>query len=507
MASAKTPFVWDKTGIVIEFLRNLSMCNHSASYDPDTPLSPPEADGGNQHSGALVLSTKDFPVFAQSCPAAAACTGFGTLPGAGCVVVTLPDAADAIDKLISVCNDGLVLVIRIPAGTSHAHAGLISLNAFLPLLMLPRNRTEARTIHLLGRVLNVNARFSCFVVNESSMQPPEKLSPLLSAVHFTPGTDAMQHLLLHAFVLHNSKSLVASLCVTRQRFLSTDVQNDETNSQLIEEMNCLSSFVVADHGQECADNATVISTHSMTLLSENLKKIEKCLETLRRSKASLLRMQSLMTQLNSSLLELLPYTAPYRPSLSLAIAACASSAGLANLYQRFFSLFHLSFVENMTSNASSPSKRSKSIKTPAPGANAISNIFRALCALIPQSIRLPVVVCALQDYMGGKGGLELLVNLPPPTSPPARKMTQNQQSNPLSGSSATVGSAAISSATASKSTANPVKKLAKGVAATTVASGVPAPETAAHNLNPGPAWMPVDKFERLTKVICLRAVC
>ncbi len=502
MASAHTPIVCDKTGALLEFLRNMSMCNHSASHDADAPLPPLDSDGKGHHSGLLVRSTLDFPLFKQSCPAAAAFTGFGKLSGAGCVIITLPDSNNIVDKVISACNSGQFLVLRIPAQISHAAAALCSLNAFIPLFLLPKFRNEPQTVHVFDRVITVSARFACLIMNESNLQPQGNVVPLLSMFHFTPSTDAMQQLLLQAFVLHNNKSIISSICVMRQRILCSVVEKDEVQFKLFNALNSLSACAVSNQCHDSETNVSAYSTESTALLFNNLKNIELCLEKLKRSKASLLRSQTLLSQLNSSFLELRPYLHPYHPSLALAAVSSAANMNIMNMYQLFFFLLHTSFVES-TASKSSPSKRNKSAKEPSIGTNVASFIFRELCSLIPQNLRLPVVLCALQDYMGGKDGLILLIHTPLPTTFATRKIVKPQQlvSNSVSNAGPVIGSAS-----SSKSSAMSIKKSGKGPASTTVISSAPAPEDISQVVHLCPTWMPIDTYERFTQVICSHAL-
>jgi hypothetical protein len=203
-----------------------------------------------------------------------------------------------------------------------------------------------------------------------------------------------------------------------------------------------------------------------------------------------------MMQLNSSLAELLPYTSVYRPSLSIAAASSGISNSATNMYHVLFSLLHSSFVEGAVSN-SSPNKRNKSTNTPGPGVNVASSIFRSLCSLIPQDLRLPISVCALQDWMGGQDGLKLLVNAPLPPSFHNRRIIKAHQSVPA----ALAASNGITSASTAKTNANPSKKSGKGSTSSTVVSNVSVPDSVQHFVHLGPAWLPVDKYERLKKVL------
>jgi hypothetical protein len=497
MVSAKTPFVFDKSGVVIEFLRHISTCNHSSLHDKDAMCSPPEFHFNGENSKVLIRSTSDFPAFVRSCAASAACTGRGVVQGAGCVIITLLDLVDALDKVISACSDGCVLVLRIPAQASHASAAFQSLISLIPLLLLPKIRKDFQTVQILGRIVTVNVRFTCVIVNESGMQPLRKLAPLLSVVQFTPSSDALQQLLLRAFVVHSSKSLVTSLSVMQQRFLCYLVENDETQLKLLQELNCLCAFAGNHLGPDAAATADICSNHNMNILSENLKKIESSIDTLKNVQMSLSRVQSLMMQLNSSLAELLPYTSVYRPPLSLAAVSSGINIGVTNMYYVLFSLLHSSLVETASSN-SSPNKRNKSTNTPGPGANVASSIFRALCSLIPQDLRLPTSMCALQDWMGGQDGLKLLVDAPLPSSFHNRRIVKTQQSVP----SVAATSNGIASASSAKTNANPPKKSGKGSTSSTVVSNVSVPDSVQHFVHLGPAWLPVDKYERLKKVPC-----
>lgn len=498
MVSAKTPFVFDKTGVVLEFLRHISTCNHSSSHDKDAMCSPPEFHFNGENSKVLIRSANDFPAFVRSCPAAAACTGRGVSQGAGCVIITLLGVVDALDKVISACNDGRVLVLRIPAQALHASAAFRSLISLIPLLLLPKIRKDLQTVQILGRIVTVNVRFTCVIVNESGMQPLRELAPLLSVVQFTPSSDAMQQLLLRTFVMYSSKSLITSLCVMRQRFLCSIVESDEMKLKLLQELNCLCAFAGNHHVPDPAAASDVMcSIENMNILSENLKQIESRIESLKRSKLSLSRVQSLMMQLNSSLAELLPCTSVYRPSLSLAAASSGICISSTNMYHLLFSLLHSSFVEGAAVSNSSPNKRNKSTNTPGPGTHAASSIFRALCSSIPQDSRLPISVCALQDWMGGQDGLKLLVNAPLPPSFHNRRIIKAHQSVPA----APTTSNGISSASTAKTNANPSKKSGKGSTSSTVISNVSVPDSVQHFVHLGPAWLPVDKYERLKKVL------
>jgi hypothetical protein len=149
MASLQIPFVFDRTGIVLEFLKNMTLCNHSVSHDDDAPLPPPQTEISNDSSGVLVHSTRDFPIFVRACSAAAAWTDAGRAPGADCVVLTMPESNDAIDIVTSACNDGRLLIFRIPAQKLHAAAALQNLIAFVPLLSLSKFRNPDIRVRLL----------------------------------------------------------------------------------------------------------------------------------------------------------------------------------------------------------------------------------------------------------------------------------------------------------------------------------------------------------------------
>ena len=502
LASVQTPFVFDRTGVVLEFLQNLSSCNHSVSHDDDAPLPPPQIESSSDSSGLLVRSTRDFPIFVRSCLAATAWTDGGRTAGADCVVLTLPDSNDVIDVVTSSCNEGRLLVIRIPAQKSHASTALRSLNAFVPLLALSKVRRDGETVYFMGRVVTVHIRFACVIVNESNIEPFSELLPLLSVIRFTPGPDAMQQLLLRDFVFYNSMSLITSLCVMQQRLLCSIVENDSIKMRLIDELSSLSRFVSSSCGKDDQANPVPTSAEGMALLSSNLHNIEKCIDVVSRNKTSVSRVKALLLQLNASLAELMPYTTQYHPSLALAAASSANDLSASNMYHVFFSYFHSSFDENATGN-SSPSKRNKTIKTSAgTGPAAAALVFRVLCALIPQKLRLPIAICALQDWMGGKDGLMLLVNAPLPPSSLARKIVKAAQPVHLSNVHATAGT--ISTGPVVKSSVTAPKKSSKGPSSVSgIIPGVSVPEVgvSGHIVHPGPSWMPIETYARLQQVI------
>jgi hypothetical protein len=494
MASAKTPFIIDRTGVAVEFLRSMSLCNHSASHDNEEHISPPDSSSNEERVGGLVRSTNQFPVFVKSCPAAAVCTGFGKLPGAGCVIVTLPYSNSDIDKVASACNDGCLLVIRIPARELQTPASLC-LNVFLPLLLLPKLRQDVQTISILGRLLVVNVNFSCFVVSERDWSPHEQVYPLLSIVQFTPGYDAMQQLLLRVHVSHNNMGSFTSLCLMQQRLLSSVVKTDSIKMRLLDELDIFSAFVETMQVGDSTANTMVSSDQSSAVFSHSLDKIEEYLEYTTHMKVAMVRVQSLVRQTNASFAELLPHTLQYGPSLALAAASSAANVSLSNMYQDFFSLFHSAFFVPASAE-SSPSKR-KSLKTPGPGTNAAARIFRALYCLIPQNIRLPIAMCALKDWMGGNHGLDLLLHAPMPSSSIPKNFIKIQQ---------TLASAANVPAAApiigsSKSISNPLKKPAKGSTPNIVGTSVVAPEVdPTQTSHAGPTWMPVEQYATLMKV-------
>jgi hypothetical protein len=502
MASAKTPFVMDSTGVAIEFLRSMSLCNHSTSHDNEELMSQLDSNSNEEHVGVLIQSRRRFPAFVKSCPAAAVCTAFGKVPSAGCVIVTLPDSNFAIDKVASACNDGCMLIIRIPAHESQSSASMLCLNAFLPLLSLPKLRQDVQTIKLLGRILVVSVKFSCFVVSEGDWFPREQLHPLLSIVQFTPGYDVMQQLLLRAHASHNSKGLLTSFCVLQQRFLSFVVKIDSIKIRLLDELDVFSSFVTNMHEGDYTTDTAVSSDQRNVIFSHNLDKIEECLEIATQTKVAMLRVQSLMRQTNTSLAELLPHTLQYGPSLALAAASCAANVSTSNLYQDFFSLLHSAFTLPAATD-SSTSRRTNALKTPGPGTNAAARIFRALCCLIPQNIRLSIAICALKHWMGGDDGLSLLLHAPMPSSPLPKNLIKIQQT--LASTSNMTAAAPIIGF--SKSIPNPPKKPGKSSTPITVATSVMAPENApTHVSHMGPIWMPIEQYTTLKKVVAARCM-
>ena len=135
--------------------------------------------------------------------------------------------------------------------------------------------------------------------------------------------------------------------------------------------------------------------------------------------------------------------------------------------------------------------------------NAAAQVFRVLCALIPQKLRLPTAICALQDWMGGKDGLRLLVNTPLPPSSVAGKYVKTAQAVQVPIFNATTS--AISTGLMTKSPLNVPKKSSKsqtsGVGGIVAGVSVPDVGVSAAIAHPGPAWMPVDTYARLTQVI------
>lgn len=496
MASAKTPFVIDRTGVAIEFLRSMSLCNHSASYDNEEQMSPPYSNSNEERVGVLVRSTSQFPAFVKSSPAAAVFTGFGKHPGAGCVIVTLPFTNSDIDKVASACNDGCLLVIRIPAHGSLTPASLC-LNAFIPLLLLPKLRQDVQSISLLGRLLVVNMKFSCFVVSEREWSPPKQVYPLFSIVQFTPGNDAMQQLLLRVHVSHNNMGSFTSLCVMQQRLLSSVVKTDFINMRLLDELDSFSAFVEnMQVGDYSTANTMLSSDRSSAVFSHSLDKVEEYLEYTTHATVAMLRVQSLLRQANASLAELLPHTLPYGPSLALAATSSAANVSLSNIYQDFFSLLHSAFFVPAFAD-SSPSKRDKSLKTPGPGTNAAARIFRALFCSIPQNLRLPIAILTLKDWMGGNQGLDLLLHAPMPSSSIPKNFIKIHQT--LATAANVPAAAAIIGS--SKSIPNPPKKPAKGSTASNVSASVTAPEfDPIQPSHAGPTWMPVEQYATLMKV-------
>jgi len=373
------------------------------------------------------------------------------------------------------------------------------------LLSLSKVRNNAETVYLLGRMITVHVRFACIIVNESNLQPLSELLPLLSVVHFTPGSDAMQQLLLRVYELHSSLSLATSLCVMQHRLLCSTVENDANKLRLLDELSSLTRFFSSSKKKDDQTDPLPYSADRMASLSSNLNKIEKCVDAATRIKTSVIRVKALLMQLNASHAELMPYTNQYHPSLALAAASAANDLSASNMYQIFFKFFHSSFDENGSGGSSSPSKRNKAIRTSAgAGPAAAAQVFRVLCALIPHKFRLPIAMCALQDWMGGKDGLRLLVNAPLPPSSLAWKFGKTAQASPVSIVNATL-TGAVSTGSAAKSPLNAPKKSSKnptsGVGG--VASGVSVPDVgvSAAVAHPGPVWMPVDVYARLMQVI------
>ncbi len=499
LASAKIPFVFDKTGVFLEFLHNMSLCNHLMVHDIDAPLPPPQTDSSGQYCGALVRSTSDFPVFVRTCPTAAPWTNLGRLRATGLTIVTLPDSRDAIEKVIKSCAEGQLLVFHIPAQQTHAHAAMRSLSAFVPLFLLPKIRTEVQTVHVSGRVLLVNVQFTCVIINESDLRPSWHLTPLLSEIRFTQGLDPMRHVLLRAFVLQNSVSLMTSLCVMRQRLLYSAVESDALTMKLLVNLSDLSAFVRSSRNESDVTSSILYSAQGTAFITTNLNKVENCLEDFIRTKASLSRVQPLLSQLNASLMELIPYTVQYHPSLALAAGSSAANMGVSNMYKVFFKLLNSKFDETATAQ-SSPNSRNKSVKSSAStGVSGATLIFRQLCALIPQKHRLSVALFALRDWLGGDDGLRLLVNAPLPPSSPAWKFIKTSQSVPVSISANNVTGAIASSKSQGM---NPIKKPVKGSTQNNVVAnaGSVVPDVAPSHTS-GPLWMPVDKYARLAKVI------
>jgi hypothetical protein len=219
------------------------------------------------------------------------------------------------------------------------------------------------------------------------------------------------------------------------------------------------------------------------------------------STATMQRVQSLLLQLNSTLADMLSHVSQYIVSLDLTEAIAATNACSTNVYQVFFSLFCASFIEpNSNSN---PKQREKMMKsTNSNGTSSVLQIFRSLCLLVPQKIRLPVILFALQNWMGGKHGLHLLINVPFPLSSSHKKYVKSSQNVAASISNSTAAASNVS--TSSKLSVSLPKKNGKGNFSNTAAiASVVLPDTEStvtQNSLLGPAWMPPDTFRRLVQV-------
>jgi hypothetical protein len=501
LASPMVPFVFDKTGLVLEFLRNMSHCNHSLTYDRDAPVPPPQTDCYGAYRGVLVRSTREFPIFARTCPTTCSWTDLGRGSGAGCVVMTLPDTRSKFEEIVSACTYGRLLVFHIPAQHSHASAAIRSLQDFIQLLVLPKHRKAPQSILMKGRMLTVNIRFACIIVNESNMQPLIDQFSMMSVVHFTPGREAMQQVLLHNFVLRKNVSLMTSLCVMRQRLLCSLVDRDIIKMRLFDDFKCLSKLCSGSQNQDYDKDNVSLSAGSTGVISRNLASIDNCCKLMQDSTATMQRVQSLLLQLNSTLADMLSHVSQYIVSLDLTEAIAATNACSTNVYQVFFSLFCASFIEpNSNSN---PKQREKMMKsTNSNGTSSVLQIFRSLCLLVPQKIRLPVILFALQNWMGGKHGLHLLINVPFPLSSSHKKYVKSSQNVAASISNSTAAASNVS--TSSKLSVSLPKKNGKGNFSNTAAiASVVLPDTEStvtQNSLLGPAWMPPDTFRRLVQV-------
>jgi len=286
----------------------------------------------------------------------------------------------------------------------------------------------------------------------------------------------------------------------QRRRLCAIVENHIKKDDLENELRMLSSLMSRHKcAHENTDNMAQ-SVRDLVALSTNLHNIENCVDALLRSRSEMARTNSLLQQLNCALEELMPCTFQFQPCITLAIVSSAMKFALPNMFKLFFFHLHASYDDNSTL---SQSKRNRILKTSEGEGQATANqIFKALCSRLPQTHRLPVILFALQDRLGGKNGLKLLVNIPLPNS--NLEISERLAQPNLTATASATGVAAAGSQ--SKLNAN-FKKIGKSQqpnvgAAVSVTLTL---DNGANDLSSKqiPVWMPATAFNLLSKVTFL----